>query len=121
MHKIGHTENLRIIYFLIEMKKPLMVLLLCVFADVNAAPTIENTKTISTIGVEDGHAYFRIVEPLSVACRYSVIYIDTSSFTGRAQLGLLISARASGQKLSILAYSQDANGLCWASTLEMAY
>lgn len=103
------------------MKKYLAALFLCVFADVNAAPTIENTKTISTIGVENGHAYFRVVEPLTVACLYSVIYIDAATSTGRAQLGLLISARALGQKLSVLAYSQDADGLCWISTLETTY
>jgi len=103
------------------MRKYLTALFLCVLADANAAPTIENTKTISTIGVENGHAYFRVVEPLTVACRYSVVYIDTSTSTGRAQLGLLISGRALGQKLSVLAYSQDADGLCWASTLETTY
>lgn len=103
------------------MKKYLIALFFCVVADVRASPTIENTKTISTVGVEDGHAYFRVVEPLAIACRYSVIYIDTSTSTGRAQLGLLISTRALAQKLSVLAYSQDADGLCWAPTLEMAY
>lgn len=103
------------------MKKYLAILSLCVFADVNASPTIENAKTISTIGAEAGHAYFRVVEPLSVACQYGVIYIDTSTSTGRAQLSLLISARALSQKLSVLAYSQDSTGLCWVSTLEMAY
>jgi hypothetical protein len=103
------------------MKKYLAALFLCVFADVSASPTIENSKTISNVGVETGHAYFRVVEPLSVTCQYSVIYIDTSTSTGRAQLALLISARALGQKLSVLAYSQDSTGLCWASSLEMAY
>lgn len=100
------------------MKKNLLFLLLCVFADVKASPVIENAKTISAIGVENGHAYFRVVEPLSVACLYNVIYIDTSTTTGRAQLGLLISARSLGQKLTVLAYSQDSAGLCWVSSIE---
>jgi hypothetical protein len=84
-----------------------------------AAQTNDVNKTLAGVAVEPNRAYFRTVEPTSVQCRYGVIYMNTNTITGRSQLSLIFLARSLGRRLSTLAYSQDADGLCWAITLEM--
>ena len=84
-----------------------------------AAPAVDTLKTPTNIAAETGRAYIRVAEPLSIQCAYNVVYIDTSGSTGKSKLAVLLSARAMGRRLSVLAYTQDAAGLCWASTLEM--
>jgi hypothetical protein len=60
-----------------------------------------------------------MAEPTSAQCLHGVIYIDTTSVTGRTQLSLVLTAKALSKKLAQLAYRQDEGGLCWATTLEM--
>lgn len=86
----------------------------------NAAfATVENAKTVTRVAAELSKGYFRVAEPLSVACQYDVIFMDLTAPSGRAQLGVLLAIKAMNKKISTLAYSQDASGACWLSTVEM--
>jgi hypothetical protein len=84
----------------------------------SSAATIERSMTITSIGAENASAYFRVVQPLSEQCMFNVVYLDTKTATGRTQLGVLITAKTLGKNLSILAYTKDAQGMCWVNTVE---
>jgi hypothetical protein len=87
---------------------------------VSIAATVETGRTLTGVAVEEpNQAYFRIAEALTGSCAYNVIYIDLSKSTGKPHLALLLSARAMGKKLAVIAYNQDGTGRCWVSSLEM--
>ena len=84
------------------------------------AATVETSRTLTGVAVEDpNQAYFRVAEALTGSCAYNVVYVDLTKTTGKPHLALLLSARAMGKKLAVVAYNQDATGRCWVSSLEM--
>lgn len=83
------------------------------------ATTVDRSLTISNIGAETDRVYFRVSEQFSGQCLYDVVYLNILSTSGRAQLSVLLTAKALGKKLSILGYNKDTQGFCWASTVEL--
>ncbi len=81
---------------------------------------VDYSKTVKKIAVEaNNKAYVKVVEPLTLPCKFSVIYFDLSSFSGRGYLSTLLAAKMGGKKISTLSYNKDNNDICTLSTVEL--
>jgi CRISPR/Cas system-associated protein Csm6 len=83
------------------------------------AETIDRSMTVTSVGAQSNHAYFRVAQPLSGQCLYDVVYIDTSTSGGRSQLSVVITSKALSRTLSVVSYTKDVAGMCWATTIEI--
>ncbi|GLQ88656.1 hypothetical protein GCM10007898_22260 [Dyella flagellata] len=82
----------------------------------------DDNKTVASAGVQQGTGYFRLVEPTSVSCLYSVIYIPNLSTDAgqRAMYATVLAAESSSRKIAHLSYDVDSMGRCNASLVEIA-
>jgi len=89
------------------------------FAPALALAAVDTMKTPTNVGAETNRAYFRVAEGLSFQCANLVVYIDTTTASGKLEASLVLETKALGKRLSVVGYTPDANGLCWAYSLEM--
>ena len=72
--------------------------------------TTENLKSVDRLGVQGDNAYFTVKEGFSQNCKWGNIYLNISTHFGKAAYANILSAKASGKKLSRIDYSQSADG-----------
>lgn len=81
---------------------------------------VDYSKTVQKIAVEPNNkAYVKVAEPLTLPCRYGVIYFDLSSYSGRGYLSTLLAAKMGAKKISTLSYNKDSNEICTLSIVEL--
>ena len=84
------------------------------------ATQVDDNKTVTNIAVTAGNAgYFKTAETFTLPCKYNVVYFDINSPSGKGYLSVLLSAKMSGKKLSLIVYEQDANNICTLLTVEI--
>ena len=84
------------------------------------ATQVDNNKTVTNIAVAAGNiGYFKIAETFTLPCKYNVMYFDIGGSSGKGYLSLLLSAKMSGKKLSLIAYEQNVNNTCTLLTVEI--
>ena len=84
------------------------------------AAQVDENKTVTNVAVTAGNAgYFKIAETFTLPCKYNVMYFDIKSPSGKGYLSVLLSAKMSGKKLSLIVYEQDANNICTLLTVEI--
>lgn len=94
-------------------------------ASFSASAVSESNKTILSMGAqtyEDGGivAYVNVSPPPAVNCTFGMLYIpNLSSAGGTVLYSMLQKAYSLGKPLARVDYSQDSNGLCLISLIEL--
>lgn len=93
------------------------------FADGDAL--VPGYGTIVSFGVEATSAYFDLPELSAAAsvrnCQWGLYYVDTTSAGGRVIYASLALARATGKKITRIAWTQSASGAqCFVSLLQIS-
>lgn len=102
------------------MKKSLGLLGLFVLTAPAFADEYDYNITINRVAVDNGEkGYIRPAEQLSHPCVSNVIFFDLTSSSGKAYLTLITSARLSGTKLAVVAYTVNTSNQCWLTSIEM--
>lgn len=79
----------------------------------------DSNKTINTLGIQDGMAYFfSLKEGLSTNCLYGVVYAPSNNDFGKGAFSLLLLAKSSERKISI-EYNQDSSGICFLKRVDL--
>jgi hypothetical protein len=74
-------------------------------AQVFAAVDVENNKTITRFGLNDGteNGYFGVAEGINPKCKFGVVM-----FSGKGFLSVLLATKMAGKKITLLSYNFDA-------------
>ena len=85
------------------------------------AATDDYNKTIASTGVQGGVGYFKLVEPTSVNCLYSTIYITNLSGDAgqRAMYATVLAAESGSRKIVRVEYNVDSTSTCTATLVEV--
>lgn len=97
----------------------LLIALTIFFSTTLFAEQLSEVRTPNIIFAEGGNvAGFNTKEGLS-QCLYQVMYIDLSNEAGKAQLSMVLSAKAAGQKIVRITYYIDTKGMCRVKGLQI--
>lgn len=85
-----------------------------------AMGTEDYNKTLAVAGVQGGVGYFKVQEATSVNCKYETFYIGSlSDAFNRSVYATVLSAQASGKKITRLGYTLGSDGSCLVNLLEV--
>lgn len=72
----------------------------------------DTNRTITKLAVQnDDRGYFRAVEGFTLGCKYSVVYFDVATPSGKGYLSLLMAAKMASKAVSIT-YDIDVSNVC---------
>lgn len=98
----------------------LITVLLIAATAADASATTDLTKTVDKLGVQGANAYFSTVEGLSLSCEWGDVYItDITSDFGKTAYATLLTAKATGRKLSRIDYVQNSDTTCSLQLVEI--
>lgn len=84
--------------------------LLLVSSSALAQNHVDTNKTINRVGVQFNSVYFGVTEGFGTDCLFENVYVDGATEQGKLSYSLLLTAQASGKKLSRIDYHQPAPG-----------
>lgn len=97
------------------MMKKLYVVLLSMFVAFSSHAGRDYGRTITSVGTQNGIAYFTVSPAISATCLWDVLYVDSSVVAGRLQYALLLTAYSTGKMLLRIDYDVRPDGTCWVS------
>jgi hypothetical protein len=89
----------------------------CGFVTHEAVAAGDSNKTIDQVGAQTTWVgFFSVVEGWGTDCAFTLMYIDTTTATGRVVYSTVLAAKLAGRQLASVTYSQDpASKACYAS------
>lgn len=99
--------------------KEFLAIILCISSAAVFADSLSEPRTVKRVFSEGiASAGFMSTEGFS-QCLYGIMYLDLGKDSGKAQFSMLLSAKASGQKIVRIDYSVDGIGKCNLSGLHI--
>lgn len=97
----------------------LLFVAFALFASSVSADTLNRVLTVDRVFSEGTNtAGFYPEEPLT-ECQYQLFYIDLSKESGRAIFSMVLSAKATGDKIIRVDYTVSSSGTCTVSGLHI--
>ena len=99
--------------------KKILAIMLSIYSAVTFADSLNEPRTVKRIFSEGIASAGFVSNEGMTQCLYGIMYLDLSKESGKAQFSMLLTAKASGQKVVRIDYSTDAIGKCNLSGLHI--
>lgn len=78
----------------------------------------EPNKTVQFVGVQGNSGYVSFTTPMTAGCAYDNVYFDITTDAGKAELSVILTARASNRPLGRVDYTVS-SGLCYVAIVQL--